>query len=90
MNNIPQDLSSAAIAALENGSKIEAIKQVRIERRVSLKDAKDIVEQFLDRSPELQNRMRAVNREQGRRGLAWIVVIAVIALIAYCFHVGQP
>ncbi|TRZ96713.1 MAG: hypothetical protein D4R84_06580 [Rhodocyclaceae bacterium] len=37
-------LSAEAIAALRRGNKIEAIKLVRVERNLGLKEAKDAVE----------------------------------------------
>lgn len=71
-----------ALAALERGSKIEAIKHVRMERNVGLKDAKDIVEEFLRSHPEIEGRMNAANR-QGAKGLVpWLFLAGAIGAAA--------
>ena len=89
MSDVNQDLPIDAIAALERGSKIEAIKCVRIAQGVGLKEAKDIVEQFIERSPEIKHRMASANAESARNGLGWIALIAAIGAVAYYFLVGK-
>ena len=85
MNGVNHDLPSKAIAALEQGSKIEAIKSVRIARGVGLKEAKDIVEEFIERSPDIKHRMASANAESARNVLGWIILIAAIGAVAYYF-----
>lgn len=89
MNPQSQDIPAAAVAALEKGSKIEAIKIVRIEQGIGLKEAKDVVEQYLDTRPNLQNRMNAASLEAAKGGLGWIFLVAVVALVAYYFYTGN-
>ena len=89
MTSANQDLPSEAITALERGSKIEAIKQVRIAHGVGLKEAKDIVEQFLDGSPDVKRRMASANAESAKGGLRWLFLIGAIALAAYYFFAGH-
>lgn len=89
MNHVSQDFPKEAIAALERGSKIEAIKCIRIAYGVGLKEAKDIVEQFIDKSPNLKNRMVSANVESAKGGLRWLFLIAAIGVLAYYFFAGN-
>jgi len=70
-------LSAEARAALAAGRKIEAIRMVRAERRIGLKDAKAIVdaaERGLPRVPEAAG--------GGRRGVLGPVVLLLVAVLA--------
>ena len=58
-------LPPAAIQALQQGRMIEAIKIVRTEHHLGLKQAKDLVEQYLQQHPELSRQSRAVKVNQG-------------------------
>ncbi|MGE4111529.1 MAG: ribosomal protein L7/L12 [Burkholderiales bacterium] len=84
-----RELPAAALAALEKGSKIEAIKIVRIDRGIGLKEAKDVVEQYLDARPDLQSRMNTASLEAAKGSLGWIFLVAVVALVAYYFYTGN-
>ena len=50
------DLPKAAVQALRHGNLIEAIKVVRQERNVGLKEAKEAVEAYLALEPALKKR----------------------------------
>lgn len=76
-------LSAAAISALHQGNKIEAIKIVRVERNIGLKEAKDAVDAFVRSQPALQSTFAAAQSGATRKALAWIVGIVVVALIVY-------
>lgn len=89
MSGVNPDLPPEAIAALEKGRKIEAIKHVRMAQGVGLKEAKDIVEEFIERSPSVKNRMAAANAESAGNGLRWLFLLAAIAAVAYYFYVGK-
>lgn len=75
-------LSSKAIAALEQGSKIEAIKITRMEQNIGLKEAKEIVELFLEQNPLINERLQS--SASGGLGLL-IVFIVVTAVASYFF-----
>lgn len=47
-------LPPGAVGALRNGNKIEAIKIVRLERNLGLKEAKDLVDDYVRRDPGLK------------------------------------
>ena len=89
-SNSHPELPGEAIAALTRGSKIDAIKSVRIARGVGLKEAKDIVEQFLATSPQVKSRMAAANKESARNGISVLLLIAALGLLAYYFLTGKP
>ena len=76
-------LSTAAIAALHHGSKIGAIKIVRKEQNIGLKEAKDAVEDYLRNQPALQSSLAAAQAEAARSGLLWLVMLIGLALLSY-------
>lgn len=90
MNEVSQNLPTEAVAALEHGSKIEAIKYVRVANGVGLKDAKEIVEQFIDENPEVKRRMSSANAESARNSLGWTLLLAAIGAALYYFLAGKP
>jgi len=79
-------LSQKAISALEQGGKIEAIKIARVENNLGLKEAKELVEDFLEKNPVTNDRLK--ENSSGGFGFIIIVVIA-IAIAAYYSNCGQ-
>ena len=80
-------LSTAAISAIHQGNKIEAIKIVRKERNIGLKEAKDAVEDYVRSQPALQSSLAAAQAEAKRGALLWLAALIVLALLAYHFLV---
>jgi len=76
-------LSAAAISALRQGNKIEAIKLVKIERGLGLKEAKDFVEEYLRTNPSAQASFSAAQGQSGRQGLWWLAVVVAAAILVY-------
>jgi ribosomal protein L7/L12 len=76
-------LPTAAISALHQGNKIEAIKIVREERNIGLKEAKDSVEDYVRSQPALQASFAAAQAEAKRSALFWLVALIVLGLLAY-------
>jgi hypothetical protein len=75
-------VSPAALAALQNGNKIEAIKITRKEFALDLKEAKDLVEARIAQDPVLREMFNA----QSSGVLGWIfMLILVIAAVVYFF-----
>jgi ribosomal protein L7/L12 len=64
------------------GNKIEAIKILRQERGVELKEAKDIVEEYISAQPLLQSKFNAAQAES-KRGFGLWVFVASAALVYY-------
>lgn len=83
------ELSEAAVAYLWRGQTIEAIKLLRNERKIGLKEAKELVDSYVCSQPSLQRKMEAVQAEMKRklaRGLIWFIILAVGA--AYLLFKG--
>ena len=78
-------LSTAAISALHHGNKIEAIKIVREERHIGLKEAKDVVDDYVRSHPGVQSSLAAAQIETKRRALLWLVGPIVLAILGYYF-----
>lgn len=81
----PRPFPAAAIAALSNGNKIEAIKIVRQEWRTDLKDSKDAVEAYVKTQPALAATMQEASATSQRSGLMWLFVVALIGAAVYYF-----
>jgi len=82
-------LSIAAISALQHGNKVEAIKIVREERKIGLKEAKDAVEEYVRSQPTLQSSFAAAQAETKRSVLGWLAMLIGLALLAYYFLTGK-
>ena len=81
---------AAAEAALLKGNKIEAIKIVRRDRGVDLKDAKDIVERYVATHPALQMQIENVQSLSRRALLPWLMAVIVIGtLVVFFLAVGR-
>jgi ribosomal protein L7/L12 len=79
----------AAEAALVKGNKIEAIKIVREERGIGLKEAKDLVEQHVASRPGLQMQVESAQAEARQGFLPWLLVVIVIGALVYYFVAGR-
>ncbi|HYM37191.1 MAG TPA: hypothetical protein VES96_02195 [Nitrospiraceae bacterium] len=86
-NGSPQSpaLSQSAVAALEQGNTIEAIKIVRLERALGLKESKDLVDGYLKSRPDLQRRLDAAQAEARQGFVRWLVIGAALAAVAAYF-----
>ncbi len=82
-------LPAAAIAALHRGRKIEAIKIVRNEQRLDLKDSKNLVEAYLRTQPAIQASLSARQSELGRQVLLWMGILVGAAILAYMLLTRQ-
>ena len=80
-----KELPTEAIAALKRGSKIEAIKAIRVARGVGLKEAKEIVELHIDGNPALRAQLAAANARSAGGLMRWIVLLGSVAAIAWYF-----
>jgi hypothetical protein len=80
---------AGAEAALRKGNKIEAIKIVRKDRGVDLKDAKDIVEEHVATHPGLRMQMDSIQAENRQGILPWLVAVILILALVYFFLRGR-
>jgi ribosomal protein L7/L12 len=78
-------LPLAAIAALQAGNKIEAIKIFRQERGTDLKDAKDAVEAYIAAQPALREAFAAAQAKARNNLLTWGSLLVLGALVLYFF-----
>jgi len=65
-------LPPAALQALQQGRMIEAIKIVRTEHHLGLKQAKERVEQYMQQHPELLRQSRVAQTQQ-QGGVQWVI-----------------
>lgn len=56
-------------AAATRGSKIDAIRSLRVARGADLKGAKEIVEEYLERSAQVKSRMATASKGGARSGI---------------------
>ncbi|MCC6609074.1 MAG: ribosomal protein L7/L12 [Burkholderiales bacterium] len=78
------DLPAAAIAALRQGNKVEAIKIVRAELGLGLKEAKDAVEDY-ERAHPSERANAALTRGDPSAGRTWLLVTIAIAVLVGCY-----
>ena len=81
-NTSPQQLSAAAIAALQRGNKIDAIKIARQEMGLGLKEAKDLIEAYIADNPALQEQLRMQSRG-GLLGWIFMIIVALVAIVYF-------
>ena len=78
------DFPKAAIESLWQGNVIEAIKVVRQERNIGLKEAKEAVETYIVSEPALKKKMDQVLATAKQRFIRWLIGFLVLAVgIAY-------
>jgi hypothetical protein len=78
------DLPRAAVEALWQGNVIEAIKVVRQERNLGLKEAKNTVDSYIASQPALKKKMDQVIATAQQRFIRWLIGLLVLAAgIAY-------
>lgn len=88
VQSIPMELQlpSEAISELYAGNKISAIKYVRECNRIGLKDAKDFVENYIDKNPDVKSAINAAQAKSFREFMRWLVpVILLTGLCVYYF-----
>lgn len=77
------ELPAAAIAALTKGRQIEAVKIVRSEWNLGLKEAKECVDQYLSSEKISQGVRNTPTVERGKSRLLPFVVIMIVVIIGY-------
>ncbi len=87
--NETPELSPAVTAALTGGRVVEAIKILREERGIGLKEAKEAVGRYVNANPALKRKLDAQQAESLRGCLLWLVVLTVISWIVYFAIIGK-
>lgn len=76
-------LPNAAVEMLWRGDVIAAIKHVRVERNLGLKEAKDLVDAYIRSQPSLRQKMEQTQSEMWqklKRGLLIALIFAAAAV----------
>jgi hypothetical protein len=66
-----------AVAALNAGRKIDAIRIVRETQGIGLKEAKELVDSYVALHPDLQWRVEQQRSQVSRRWIAWLVLLGL-------------
>lgn len=80
------DLPEAVVAALSQGQKIKAIKLLREANAIGLKEAKDVIEEYIKSRPELSMRLAAIQGESIKGLFRLAIIIAALSLMAFWFY----
>ena len=75
-------LSAAAVAALHEGRKIDAVKIVRAETALDLEAALALIDERLRSDAMLRGTVEAVRAESSRRAMPVLVVAGLLVLLA--------
>lgn len=83
MNNIK--LADEAVAAIENGNLIQAIKITRTNSGMGLKESKELVEIYLENNPALKEKLMANRMASGmtQERIIHGLIVVISAIIAY-------
>ena len=82
-SGVSEVLPPAAVSALWHGQVIEAIKVVRLERHVDLKDAKDQVDAYLRQQPVLKKKVEQIQADSRDGLLRWVAFLLMGAVGLY-------
>ena len=77
------ELPAEVALALQRGSKIEAIKLLRLARKIDLKDAKDIIDGVIAQDPRPHGRRTDAADGRGRYAL---LLLSALGLLAFLYH----
>jgi ribosomal protein L7/L12 len=78
-------LSNAAVEMLWRGDVIAAIKVVRAERNLGLKEAKDLVDAYIGSQPSLRQKMEQAQPEMWQKLKRGLLVALIFVAAAYIF-----
>ena len=70
-------LPPAAMTALWQGHRIEAIKLVRLEQNIGLYEAEDVIDTYLRSQPALRNRINATQADAREGLLRWLMFLLI-------------
>ncbi len=84
-----QELSPEVFQLLADGRKIEAIKLIREETGLGLKEAKDLAEALLGEHAPAATAPPAITEQGGASGMIAIIIAVVIAYLVYVFFLSD-
>lgn len=71
-----------AVAALNAGRRIDAIRIVRETQEIGLKEARELVDSYVALHPEVQWRVDQQRSRASRRWIAWLALLGLAAWAA--------
>ena len=74
---VSEALPAAAVSALWKGQIIEAIKVVRLERNIDLKDAEGLVDAYLRQQPMLKSKVEEIQEDSREGLLRWVAFLLI-------------
>lgn len=83
-------LPTDAIAALNKGDKIEAIKIIRVRRHIGLKESKELVDAYIASQPQLQRKLEEKQAALKRGCLIWVMSLALLAVAVLYYLFFKP
>ncbi len=84
-----RDLPSSVVSALSQGNEIEAIKLLREAYGIGLKEAKDMVDEYVKSRPELSMKLADLQQKSKRGLFRWIVILAIALLVCYWWFIRK-
>ena len=86
---IEQELSPEVFQLLADGRKIEAIKLIREETGLGLKEAKDLAEALLGEHAPTETAPPPITEQGGASGVIAIIIAVLIAYLGYVFFLSD-
>ena len=75
-----KNLSALVIETLRSGKKIHAIKLLREEENLNLKEAKEVIDQYIQSNTTLQKKM-ALEPSEAARNILFVSITGLLLLI---------
>jgi len=82
-------LSEAVVNEIWDGNKIAAIKLLREEKGLGLKEAKDTVDEYIRNDTTLNQKFQQQSAKTQRGCLMWMVIIGGLAFWVYSYYSEQ-
>ena len=89
MNESPYDIPDAAFQAAASGQKIKAIKILRLETGLGLKEAKEIIDALDLPAKAGDANLPAMQEEGGAGGFYRLIAVIIALLIAYSVFLAE-
>ena len=85
MNGSSDQLPASVLSAIDSGNKIEAIKLLREQTGLGLKEAKDAVEAMTMPKPGMTRNFPTVEKPASGRTVWWLLMVAALGFAGYYF-----
>ena len=89
MDQIEQEFSDAVLQAVDAGRKIEAIKLLREETGLDLKEARHAIDQLARDRPRTAAAPSAMSEQGGAQGLLKLIAVVAVLVVVYKVFVAS-